>query len=269
MLKKILIITCYVLLFGAVCAYFVFSTIITRNKQRNETCKEIKVIIRDSAQIKFISSQEIVGLIAENGITAGESRLRHINNNQLELMLNKKTAVKNSEVSYTRDGVLRVDISQRKPILRLETINGGFYMDETSYIFPLVNSYAPFVPIVSGEIPLTILPGYHGIVKDNIEWAMALRDLGIYIAERDCWNTLVEQIYVDEKGILNIIPRTGDYEIIFGNLEKIDNKFRKLYAFYKDILPSAGEEKYCSVNLQFDNQIVCKKNNKTDKNIQL
>jgi len=269
MFRKILIISLYVLLSAAVCCYFVFSTKITKSNQRNELCKSIKVVVLDSAQTRFISSEEIEALIVENGITPGQSRLRHINNYQLELLLNMRTAVKRSEVSYSRDGVLRVDILQRRPILRLETANGGFYMDETAYLFPLLKSYTPFVPIVSGEIPLSISPDYHGYVKENKEWASSLRDLGLYISERDCWNTLVEQIYVDGKGLVSFIPREGDLEIIFGNIDKIDYKFKKLYAFYKDIMPSMGADKYSIVNLQFDKQIVCKKSKKTDKKIEI
>ncbi len=135
MLKKILIISAYVLLSGVLIAYFYFSSIITEKKKMGELCRTIKVVILDSAETGFISKEEIAEVIVENGIRPGESKLRHINNYQLELMLNKKTAVKKSEVSYTRNGVLKVDILQRKPILRLETTNGGFYMDESSYVF--------------------------------------------------------------------------------------------------------------------------------------
>ncbi|MDD3033223.1 MAG: hypothetical protein PHT25_01385 [Bacteroidales bacterium] len=269
MLKKILIISAYVLLAGVLIAYFYFSTIITEKKKMGELCRSIKVVVLDSAEIGFISRDEIAEVIVENGIRPGESKLRHINNYQLELILNKKTAVKKSEVSYSRDGILKVDILQRKPVLRLETANGGFYMDESAYIFPLIKSFSPFVPIVSGEIPLGIAPGYHGYIKKNQDWANSLRDLGVYILNNDSWNTIVELIYVDEKGVLSFIPRDGNFEVVFGNIEKIDYKFRKLYAFYKDILPNVGPDMYKSVNLQFDNQIVCKKNKKTDKNLEI
>ncbi|MEA5005113.1 MAG: hypothetical protein VB022_01750 [Rikenellaceae bacterium] len=269
MLRKILIISSYVLLAGVLIAYFYFSTIITERKRMGELCRSIRVVVLDSAETGFISKEEIAEVIVENGIRPGESKLRHINNYQLELILNKKTAVKRSEVSYCRDGVLKVDIIQRKPVLRLETENGGFYMDESSYIFPLIKSFSPFVPVVSGEIPLVITPGYHGYIKKNQDWANSLKDLGVYILNSDSWNTLIEQIYVDEKGMLSFIPRDGSFEIVFGNIDKIDYKFRKLYAFYKDILPNVGPDMYKSVNLQFDNQIVCKKNKKTDKNLEI
>jgi cell division protein FtsQ len=266
MLKKTLIIILYLLLTGVLCCYFIFSSKITKEGKMHEMCHQIKVVILDSAEIRFVSKTEIADLIVDNGITPGESKLRHINNYQIEQLLNKRTAVKKSEVSYTRDGILRVIILQRKPILRLQTENGGFYMDENAYVFPLIKGFSPFVPVVSGEIPLKIPPKYNGYVKNNEQWANSLKDLCLYILKNESWDALIEQIYVDSRGILSFIPRDGDFEIIFGNMDKIEYKFKKLYAFYKDILPNVGPEKYCKINLQFDKQIVCKK---TNKNIEI
>ena len=50
-------------------------------------------------------------------------------------------------------------------------------------------------------------------------------------------------------------------KIYFGNTDNMDNKFKKLELFYKNILPTKGWNYYESVNLKFKNQIVCNKSN--------
>ncbi len=259
MFKKILIYSGYTLLFGTIAAYFVFSTILTRREQRNLTCKSIKVEILDSAVNQFVTKSEIVELLRVEGITPNESKLRHINQYNLECILSNRNAIRRSEVCYTRDGVLMVNITQRRPILRIETPRGGFYMDETAYIFPLVNTFTSYVPIVSGNIPITLRPGYRGKVKDHTGWTESIRELGIYLSKEEFWDSMVEQIYIDEKGIAHLTPRVGEQEIIFGHLDNIETKFRKLYVFYQEVMPVEGWEKYRTIDLQYSNQIVCRK----------
>lgn len=270
MFKRILIYSGYTLLFAALGAYLYFSTMLARQKQNELVCKTIKVAILDSADNRFVTKEEILGLLRVEGITPNESKLKHINQYTLECILNNRNAIRKSEVSYTREGILRVDIMQRRPILRIETASGGFYMDETAYIFPLVRTFTSYVPVVSGNVPLKIIPGYRGRIKTNTEWAEALKEFGLYLDKEEFWNSMVEQIYVDEKGIIHLTPRVGEQEIIFGHLDNIDYKFKKLYVFYQEVMPVEGWEKYKSIDLQYGNQIVCKKrDNKTDKNLNI
>ncbi|MEN6619043.1 MAG: hypothetical protein ABFC28_06050 [Rikenellaceae bacterium] len=270
MFKKILTYLGYTLLFASIAAYLFFSTILAKEKQSEQVCKTIKVIILDSSDNRFVTKAEIIELLRIEGITPNESKLKHINQHMLECTLNNRNAIRRSEVSYTREGILRVEIRQRRPILRIETQNGGFYMDETAYIFPLVKTFTSYVPVVSGDVPLKLMPGYRGKAKKNAEWAEKLKDLGLYLDKEDFWNSMVEQIYVDNKGIIHLTPRVGEQEIIFGHLDNIAYKFKKLYVFYQEVMPVEGWEKYKSIDLQFSNQIVCKKrDNKTDKNLKI
>ena len=259
MFKKILIYIGYLILTGVLAAYFVLSTGLSLEQNDKLKCTGIKVTVLDSALNRFVSPQEIMELIRVEGITINESKLKHINPFELENILNNKTAVKVSQVSVNRSGVLRIDIQQRRPILRLETTNGGFYMDETAYLFPLMRSFTSYVPVITGEIPLVIPPGFRGEPQQNREWAKKIMELGLFLERESFWNSMVEQIYIDRSGTILITPRVGKIEIVFGEPENIDFKFKKLYAFYTKVIPAQGWEKYKKVDLRFGNQLVCKK----------
>ncbi|PKO97343.1 MAG: hypothetical protein CVU12_01100 [Bacteroidetes bacterium HGW-Bacteroidetes-7] len=262
MFKKILIYTGYVLITAALVAYFFWSSVLTAEETEKLYCTEIKVSVLDSAQNRFVSPAEIKELLRVEGITPGESKIRHINLYELENTINNKTAVKISQVSVNRRGILYVDITQRRPVLRLETANGGFYMDETAYIFPLMRSFTSYVPVVTGNIPLNIPVGFRGELKNNQKWAHMIHNLGIYLERESFWNSMVEQIYVDEKGVLSFIPRVGSFEVIFGEPDNIEYKFHKLEAFYSKVIPAQGWSAYKSVDLRYGNQLVCKKSEK-------
>ncbi len=259
MFKKILIITGYTLLFAAAIAYFVLATIITKREKAKIACKRIEVTIIDSTVNRFVCASEIREKLRIEGITQGESKLKHINQYELERVLNNINAVKRADLTVNIKGIVKVFVQQRTPVLRLETTNGGFYLDGEGYIFPLVKRYTSNVPVVTGAIPVVPQSGYKGYIKKGGEWIKEMRNLGLFIAKNSIWDSHIEQIDIDQKGDLHLIPRIGGQEIIFGNLDNMEYKFKKLYAFYQSVIPQNGWNKYKRIDLRFGAQIVCKK----------
>ncbi len=258
MFRKILIISCYILFSLALGAYFYFASALVKDKLSNVPIRNIKIIITDSAENKFVNSEMIMNLLRLEGITANESLLRHVNLYNIETQLKTTYNIKKAEVSDDLSGTLRIEARQRKPLLRLETDDGGFYLDDEAYVFPLDTVYTANVPVVTGSIPLTIPKGFRGRIKENRAWADSLMAIGEYININDFWNSMTEQIDVDNNGNLHITPRVGDIEINFGRPEYIENKFGKLFAFYRDVLPNKGWDRYKEIDARFDNQVVGK-----------
>lgn len=139
MLKKVLIYFVVALAFGAIGCYFFFADKLYREGMPSQLCKEVTVTLLDSASNRFVTKDEVIGIIdGFNGKSIGMP-VAEINTHLIEKLLNQKNAIKESQVSITRNGTLKINITQRKPVLRIQSSNGGFYVDETQYIFPLVD----------------------------------------------------------------------------------------------------------------------------------
>ena len=80
------------------------------------------------------------------------------------------------------------------------------------------------------------------------------------IKNADFLKRIISEIDIKEDKNIIIYPQVSKQKIIFGYPDKIDDKFDKLIFFYKKILPAKGWNTYRSVNLKFENQIVCNKN---------
>ena len=261
MAKKILIYAGYVLVMAIFVAYFLLASELTAKESSGIVCKKLKVTVLDSLQNKFVNSGDISAILSQAGVVLNQSKVTEIDHHKLENLLNNKTAIKVSQISVTTQGTLAVDIMQRKPILRFQTENGGFYIDESAYIFPLVKNFSSYVPVVTGHIPVKIPAGYRGETPDDTEWSRNMLELGLLLQKEEFWSTMIEQIYVDPKGRLLFTPRVGMVDIIFGKPEDIDYKFDKLRTFYDSVVAYEGWDKYASVDLSFSNQLVCKKRN--------
>jgi len=266
MFKKILIYTGWSLLAILAGAYFFCAEKLTRQNRNSEVCKGIRVTLLDSAENKFVAKSEVIDIIEEFTGTVIGKRRDEINLANIEKLLGKRSAIKDSQVSLGIDGTMNVEITQRRPLLRIETANGGFYIDETGYLFPLVETFTSYVPIVSGEIPLNIDKGHRGeLLEDPQGWSGKIMELGIFLAENPFWDAMVEHIYISTNGDVILSPKVGNFEINIGDLNNLDSKFSRLLAFYKNIAPHEGWEKYKAVSLKYNNQIICTLNKNKKK----
>lgn len=265
MVKKIFTYSLIILLLAMAGGYFFVAGRMVAAKEPAEVCKRIKINILDSAENKFVSRKEVISIIdGYNGKCIGK-KCSELNLNDIETLLDKRSAIKKSQVSITNNGLLNIDITQRRPILRIETSNGGFYIDGDEYIFPLAESFTSYVPIVTGNIPLELYDGFRGSVdKEGRAWLSRIIDFGRYLNANPFWNAMINQIYVERNGDIILSAKVGDIKIIFGEPDDIEYKFRKLMAFYKNIAPEKGWNRYSEVNVKYKKQIVCKRNEKSD-----
>ena len=58
---------------------------------------------------------------------------------------------------------------------------------------------------------------------------------------------------------LELVPRSGNYTILFGSIENVEQKFDKLMRFYKEGLNNRGWDRYSTINIKYEGQVVCSK----------
>jgi cell division protein FtsQ len=223
----------------------------------------IEVIVRDSSDYHFVTPKHLLNLINNGsgriiGKPAGEVSVEEI-----EKKVNVLHELRVAEVYMTIDQKLKVYVDQRDPIMRVMPEDGGdFFVDEDGVVVRKRNLYNPRLHIVGGNIRITssMLEGVS--VLDTAIKNTILRDIYYlvdYIRDDDFWSAQIDQIYVDRDNEIDLIPRVGNHLIHLGTAENFEGKLKNLQAFYEDVLPDAGWNKYSLINLEFKDQIVCKR----------
>jgi cell division protein FtsQ len=160
----------------------------------------------------------------------------------------------------TKDGTLHIEVTQRRPVVRFQKKDGGFYADAQGYIFPLQSSFASHVQVIDGNIPLAANSGYKGEISDpeEREWFRQVMTLVNYMENRKEWRDKIVQIHVNGDGDFVMIPRKGNERFILGQPDFLEDKFKKLKKYYTAIVPEKGSGKYEVVDLRYKGQIVCR-----------
>ena len=250
----------YSVLAGVLLSCMVAAFIAGKQSRKPIVCKGIRIEILDSTENCFVTVADVRKFIDKScGKIIGEA-LDSIDLVKVEKAIDSRSAVLKSEAFVTRDSILNITVTQRKPVVRFQKEDGGFYADAEGYIFPLQSSYSSHVQIIDGDIPLAANSGYKGDLANPEEkaWFRSLMRVVNHMEGSKVWKGKIVQIHVAKNGELILVPREGNERFLFGQPTLLEEKFRKMEKYYTAILPEKGSSKYKTVDVRFEGQIVCK-----------
>ena len=80
-----------------------------------------------------------------------------------------------------------------------------------------------------------------------------------FVNKDEFWRAQIEQVLIQPKGDLLLLPQVGDYLIEFGKADNYKAKFRNLKAVYQQGFKNFGWNKYRVISVKYQNQVVCTK----------
>lgn len=228
------------------------------------TVKGVSIDIADSSDYHFITKRNLLNLVNRTGRIIGKP-VSEIPVAEIEGRVKELHELRAAEVYIGVDGTMHVYADQRDPVMRLVPSSGGdFFIDEEGVVVRKRNLYNPRLHVITGNVTVTqaMLNGVS--VHDTSIKHTILRDifhLVNYIRSDAFWSAQIDQVHVDGNDEIDLIPRVGNHVIHIGTIENLDGKLRNLETFYEKVLPEVGWNKYSVINLEYRDQIVCRKRN--------
>jgi cell division protein FtsQ len=253
--KYILISLCWLISLGGVVVLMSFINI----KKGEVICKDVKVYIPGNQY--FIDKQEIDNILQVKSHTLIGRRMEDINIQALESKLKANPFIETASVYVDMDDVIRVEITQRQPILRIiNQFDQDFYVDSHGLKIPLSDNFTARVLVANGFID----EPFNGKVDTlHTDIAAQVYKTADYIRRDSLWDAQIAQIYVNQSHEIELIPRVGSQRILLGNADSLDAKFHNLLIFYKKALPQVGWGMYKIINIKYANQVIGVKNQMT------
>lgn len=243
--------------------YLIIIPVFLASSTNSKPCSGIVIDIIDSADYHFVTKRQLLNLAYGNlGRIAGRP-VKEVSVSAIENRINVLRELKKAEVYMTIDGTVHVYIEQRNPVMRVMPDNGGdYFIDEDGVVVRRRNLYNPRLHIVEGNVNISSAMLNGVSVLDTSIKNSILKDIYYlinYINDDKFWSAQIDQIYVDGNNEIDLIPRTGNHQIHLGTTENYESKLRNLGVFYDKVLPEVGWNKYSMINLEFKDQIVCKR----------
>ena len=243
MLKKILSILVVLLLAG----YLVYSSVgMTDRHEDTRMCQGVDLHITDSLHFDLIDDDMVLTTLQEHSVDPIGIPLDEIDLEKIEATLLLHPLVGRVQCYKTGGDMLRINISSKVPLVRVLNNRGqDFYVDSRGEILSQ-HSLAVQLPVATGYI-------------DRRFASKELLDVVRAIDRSEFWKAQVEQINVTREGEIQLVPRVGDHLLILGTADNVESKLSRLMNFYEKGLDNIGWNKYRSVSVAYENQVVCKK----------
>ena len=211
-------------------------------------CTEVEIDIEKESMEGFLNPGEVKKLLTQHKLYPLSQPMSSISPRKMEETLQKSPFVEKAECYKTLSGHVCINIKQRIPVVRIMSDNGdNYYLDNHGNIMPEAG-YATDILIATGHISKKY--------AQNV-----LSKIANHIVSNTFWKNQTVQLNVLTNGTLEMVPRVGDHIVFLGSPTNINNKLERLRKFYIYGLNKAGWNKYSYINVEFNNQIICKKNN--------
>lgn len=243
MIRKVLsIITAAVLL-----AYLVFSALFMTDSHADVTqCTGIDLHIKDSLHYDLIDSDMVLDMLTLHGINPIGRMMDGIDVYEMEKVLLTHPLVGKAQCYRTSGALVRINLGSKVPLVHVRNSQGqDFYVDSRGEILS-DRTVAVNLPVATGYIDRSLAR------TELLQVVQA-------IDKSDFWKAQIEQINVTRDGCFELVPRVGEHLLLIGTAENVEEKLDRLMNFYMKGLKKVGWNKYSTISVAYENQVVCKK----------
>lgn len=131
LIYKILLSALAVLALSSTVAFLILG----QERRSRIECSGLVVTVKDSADNHFVTGRDVQEYIRTGYGKVVGTAVRELKLNRIEEVVTGKSAVLNCEAYITPDGVLNLDVTQRRPKVRFQTASNGWYADADGFIF--------------------------------------------------------------------------------------------------------------------------------------
>lgn len=227
-----------------------------------QTCKGVDIDISGVSNNFFIDKSDVLAIIKDyvGGKPTGMG-INSFNLRDIEQDLEQDMWIRNAELFFDNNEVLRVIVDEREPVARVFSTDGkSFYIDSSLKVLPLSEKFSARLPVFTG-----FAHRYQRLSKADSSMLKDIMDISMLMQEDSFLMAMVEQVDITPQRSFEMIPKIGNQLIVFGDAVDAAEKFNKLKLFYKEVITKAGWSKYSIINLQYKNQVVAKIKDAVDK----
>jgi cell division protein FtsQ len=248
MFRKLLKLTGFLILIIFIVGTFAFTFI----ESKNIMCTGIEVVFNEDEAIN-VDKDKLIRLVKATDNKILSKTLDEINSEIIESEIEKIPGILTADVyklmisekgSYK--GVLVVKVKNRKPVMRVITSTGSYYLDKFGMRIPISLNYATNVLVTTGSVS----------EKFAVE---QLLPFVLYVEDNEFWKAQIQQVHVEEDGDVLLTPLVGGHIIELGDLGNYRQKLQIMREFYKQVLVKNNWDKYEMVSLKYNNQVVAKR----------
>jgi cell division protein FtsQ len=221
-------------------------------KRNSEECTDYKITIKGTQNNFFVDKKDVERLLkaSAKGNIKGQP-MAAFNLRKMEALLEDNVWIRDAELFFDNQQVLHTSVWEREPIARIFTTGGSsYYIDSSKRRMPLSDRLSARVPVFTGFPDRKVLTKKDSALLDDV------KTVALYIMEDDFRMAQAAQIDITKQRTFEMVPVIGNHIVQLGNAENLEQKFNRLFIFYKQVAGKTGFDRYSTVNVQYAGQVI-------------
>ena len=209
-----------------------------------QECRSLRYMIEDREDRLYLTEIELTqrlrakDLYPVNRVIAPETLHR------IEKTIAQHPMVRTAQCYITPRGEMRIRITQRVPILRVQTPIEVYYIDTDRRVMPSRESIKDRVPVVTGNVGVTMA-------------SHSLADFASWLQEDDYWRARIHHLQVQNPQLVYLFLRGEAMpRVVLGPMRGYEAKLNKLRVFMEDGKEALKDKHYRELDLRFRGHIV-------------
>ncbi|MCQ2319319.1 MAG: hypothetical protein MJZ90_10445 [Bacteroidales bacterium] len=260
-MKKILKILVWILTVGAIVTGWVF----THKGHVEHPLNGIVVNLHRDVEDGFINYDAVIKTVAKICDTTKNREVTMIPVDSVRSYLNSIPWAVASEANISLDETLIVELVECQPVMRIYNNHGkSVYLDAEGRVFPICGRYTPHVLIGSGYLDFPVTETASSIYDEKYKDTCLPQMFGVMmeVLKNSYTRCCVKQVYLAKNRWYELSMNNVDPEVVLGDGENVGEKLTNLGCFFEQMQGNPDLKEYKKINFNFDNQVVCTKNNK-------
>lgn len=163
-----------IVVWAAIAAYVFFAGRYAAARRSEVTVGEVKIIVRDTTGRGVVAPATVSRWLAAGNVNPVGTPVDEVDTRAIERILTSHSEVSEARVWTDLNGLLNVDVSQRRPIMRVIGANGyRFWVTDDNHILRDRGAFTAHVPVVTGVMPfpfgVTAEGSYDEMIRRNYD----------------------------------------------------------------------------------------------------
>ena len=227
----------------ALSLYLVIGLATTNGMASEAQCNGVKISVSQNAMSPFVTADDIDHELGGIVASADTALAASYNLRDIEHRLAALSIIESVNCQRLANDVIAIDVVPMVPVARVFDNRGSYYINKAGKHLLASARYQIDVPVIIVD-------------NDSLTNASVIIPLLDQINANATWAQLVGALKVDRRGDIYIVPTVSGHIINIGDGSNFDDKMKRLFAFYNQVLDVKGWNYYDTISVKYANQVI-------------
>ena len=207
-------------------------------------CVSLRYTIEDAAERMYLTEGELNAMLRAESLYPVGQAMNAVSLHRIETVIRKHPMVRTAECYMTPRSEVRVRLTQRIPLMRVQTPHEHYIIDTDRRVMQARVAVKDAVPVVTGNIGPQMASGS---LADYAEW----------VQDDRYWSTRVHHLYVQNPYLVYAYLRGEEMpRVVLGAMRGYERKFAKLRTFLEQGAEETAGKQYRELDVRFKGQVI-------------